>query len=75
MEHTWNTHGTNKGLGHNLDETPSAVSFVVNDGSVYLFESETDYTYTCVGGGVWSPLMMLASSLPLCGTLCQWLLF
>ena len=42
--HTWN-----KSLGQNLDETRGAVSLVVDDGSVYLFESETDHTH--VWGG------------------------
>jgi len=42
--HVWNT-----SLGQNLDETRGAVSLVVDDGSVYLFESETDHTH--VWGG------------------------
>ena len=42
--HTWN-----KSLGQNLDETRGAVSLVVDDGSVYLFVSETDHTH--VWGG------------------------
>ena len=42
--HTWN-----KSLGQNLDEILDAVSLVVDDGSVYLFVSETDHTH--VWGG------------------------
>ena len=42
--HTWN-----KSLGQNLDEILDAVSLVVDDGSVYLFVSETDHTHVWRG--------------------------
>ena len=54
--HTWN-----KSLGQNLDEILDAVSLVVDDGSVYLFVSETDHTHMC-GRGIWCTLM----SSPVC---------
>ena len=66
------THGTK--VRQNLDETRGAVSLVVDDGSVYLFVSETDHTHTC-GEGHLEHTDELASFLLLCGTLCQWLLF
>ena len=63
--HTWN-----KSLGQNLDETRGAVSLVVDDGSVYLFDRKTDHTHVWGGASgahwwarqfaatLWHPLSM-----------------